>query len=267
MTKKQGSMELSYDAASIAKIAIKVKAEGFVPTGVLREEFGDEKTTQAIAILYRDFRLFREARRPWNGGTATGYEWSDQRFSKSEAKKVPQELGFLLELATKPYAKYTDFEPALVRCRWTAQILGSVPVKDENDDPINEFEKDAQGRVLILRYQQRAMASSALPMIGKEAAQARRIGWSIIRIPKETVAQGLHIVEHGIVEYGRPGGKGLRRSECLPDGIEFEFDALVPTSHLKLSEFLQLLRVAGKHVGLSPGRSAGFGDFEVLEAE
>ena len=101
------------------------------------------------------------------------------------------------------------------------------------------------------------------PPFGQEAAAARRIGWSIIRIPSPTIK----IVEHGIVEQGRPGGKGLRRSECIADGVEFTIRANVPTSVLAVDEFLRMLRVGGQFVGLSPGRSAGFGDFEVLEAE
>lgn len=52
-----------YDAESLSKIALKVKAEGFVPATDLKAEFGPEKFTQAIAILYRDFRMFREVRR------------------------------------------------------------------------------------------------------------------------------------------------------------------------------------------------------------
>src|SRR3990172_9565083 len=175
---------LRYDAESIASVALRVKASGFVPEGELRAEFGPEKTTQAIAVLFRDFRMFRQVRRPWKDGEeALGYEWADKRFSMSEAKKVPPALNFVLDLATKSQARYLDFEPITVQCRWTAPILGSVPQKDKNGDPTNVFERDQQGNALILRYHQRAMASMALPMIGKEAAAARRIGWSIIRIP------------------------------------------------------------------------------------
>jgi hypothetical protein len=143
-------------------------------------------------------------------------------------------------------------------------VLGSVPVKDANGDPVNTFERDLDGNVLILRYHQRAMATSALAMIGKEQAVARRIGWSIIRVP---VNGDVRTVQHGIVELGRAGGLGLRTSEVIPDGKEFTIRAIVPTSMLAIDEFLRMLRLAGQHVGLSPGRSAGFGDFEVLGAE
>lgn len=255
---------VKYDAEAIANIALKVKASGFVPVSVLQKEFGEDKVTQAVAILFRDFRLFREVRRPWKNGEALGYEWADKRFSKAEEKKVPEALGFMLQVATAPLKKYADFEPVVVKCRWTTPILGSVPVKGKDNDTTNCFERSVQGEALVLRYNQRAMATVALPMIGKEAALARRIGWGTIRIP---INGNLTIKEHGIVEVNRAGGKGLRRSESLPDGIEFEIRAMLPTSHIKISEFLQMLRLAGEHVGLSPGRSSGFGDFEVLGAE
>jgi hypothetical protein len=256
---------VSYDAESIAAIALKVKAEGFVPASILFETFGPEKATRGIAVLYRDFRMFREVRRAWTDGKeALGYEWADRRFSSSEVKKIPPALGFVADLTGKMAPKYSDFESVAVRCRWIAPVLGSVPVKDANGDPVNTFERDLNGNVLILRYHQRAMATAALPMIGKEQAVARRIGWSIIRVP---VNGDVRTVQHGIVELGRAGGLGLRTSEVIPDGKEFTIRAIVPTSMLAIDEFLRMLRLAGQHVGLSPGRSAGFGDFEVLGAE
>ena len=256
---------VKYDAETIAAIALKVKAEGFVPVSELQSEFGPDKCTQGIAVLFSDFRMFRRVRRPWKDDKdALGYEWADRRFSSAEAKKVPPGLGIIVELSNKMAPKYTDFQPVAVECRWISPILGSVPVKDKNGDPTNVFERDTHGNVLILRYHQRAMASMALPLIGKEQAAARRIGWSLIRIP---ITNGeIKHVEHGIVEQGRAGGKGLRRSEMISDGTPFTINAIVPTSILSVSEFLQMLRLAGQHVGLSPGRSAGFGDFEVLSA-
>lgn len=270
MKKSKGKMEpvetfsVKYDAETISRMALKVKAEGFVPGAVLKEEFGPERFTQAIAVLFRDFRMFREVRRAWTDGKeALGYEWADRRFSNSEAKKIPGELGFLVSLSASMRPKYGDFERVTVRCRWVAPILGSVPVEDEHGDPTNIFERDHLGNFLILRYHQRSMASDALPLIGKEAAAARHIKWSIIRIPSTVPVK---IVKHGIVEkFG--GGKGLRRSECIADGTEFTMCAQVPTSVLSVEEFLRMVREAGTFVGLSPGRSAGFGDFEVLGAE
>jgi len=259
------ALSVRYDADTIARVALKVKAEGFVPAAMLREEFGPEATTQAIAILFRDFRMFREVRRPWTDGKEVlGYEWADRRFSTSETKKIPPDLGFLIGLTQSMRPKYGDFVLVNVHCRYVNAILGSVPVKDAQSDPRNEFERDQEGNILIFRYHQRAMATMALPMIGKEAAVARRIGWSIIRIPPTVKVTE---ISHGIVDPGRSGGKGLRRSERIADGERFTIEAMVPTTMLSVDEFLRMLHVAGKHVGLSPGRSAGFGDFEVLGAE
>lgn len=267
MAKKDRAAGLTskYDADALARMALDVKASGFLPGAYLRERFGADAYTQGVALLYRDFRLFREVRRPWgdDGKEALGYEWADRRFSKSEAKTVPEHLGFIVELCSAPRPKYGDFQDVTARCRWTAPILGSVPIKDEHGDPTNHFERNRLGSPLILRYHQRAMASVALPQIGSEAAIARRIGWRLIVLPSSIPVK---IVEHGIVEQGRPGGKGLRRSECIADGLEFTIRARVPTSALSVAQFLEMLHVAGETVGLSPGRSAGFGDFEVLEA-
>ena len=257
---------IKYDAEAIANIAMEVKAQGFIPRSMLDEKFGADKVTQAIAVLYRDFRMFREVRRPWKDEqNALGYEWADKRFSTPETKKIPPALGFVLELTSGLKAKYGDFEPIAVQCRYTTPILGSVPVKDKDGDPTNVFERDAAGRVLILPYHQRAMSSVALPMIGKEQAVARRIGYSTIRI---TPNGNLKHVEHGIVDpSGYGGGKGLRKSESLVDPVDFTIHANIPTSALSIDEFIRMLRTAGQFVRLSPGRSAGFGEFEVIAAE
>lgn len=257
---------VKYDAQAIANIAMEVKAQGFLPRSVLDEKFSPDKVTQAIAVLYRDFRMFREVRRPWKDEqNALGYEWADKRFSKQETKKIPPALGFVLELTSSMKAKYGDFEPVTVNCRYTTPILGSVPVKDKDGDPTNVFERDASGHVLILPYHQRAMSSAALPMIGKEQSIARRIGYSTIRIKPNG---NLKFVEHGIVDpSGYGGGKGLRRSESLIDPLEFTIHANVPTSALSIEEFLRMVKTAGQFVRLSPGRSAGFGEFEVIGAE
>lgn len=255
---------VKYDAETIAAIALKVKAEGFVPASELQKEFGADKTTQGIAVLYRDFRMFREVRRPWKDGKEIlGYEWSDRRFSKTEQKKIPPELGFVVDLTQSMAVKYSEFVPVSVRCRYTGPILGAMPVKIDGDSR-NVFDRDVANNVTILRYHQRSMASAGLPMIGKEQAAARRIGWSIIRLP---VTNGnLTIVQRPVMDHGI--GKGLLQVERLAtEGVEFTIRAMVPTSVLTIAEFLQLLRYCGQYIGLSPGRSAGFGDFEVLGAE
>jgi hypothetical protein len=137
-----------------------------------------------------------------------------------------------------------------------------VPVKDSDGAPINSFERDTSGNIQILRYNQRAMIAPALAMIGKEQALARRIGFSTISIH----ANGnLSKVERPVNDHGQ--GKGMCRSERLPDGTEFTISAMVPTSILSPAEYITALKLAGEMVGLSPGRSAGFGDFEVLAVE
>lgn len=258
----QPSLTVRYDAESIANMALKVKAEGFVPAEDLKAEFGPEKYTRGIAVLFRDFRMFREVRRPWKDGTdVLGYEWADRRFSKPEAKKVPPQLGFLLELVSNTATKYSDFQRVVAKCRYISPVLGGIPVKDADGAPINSFDRDSAGNLLILRYNQRAMITPALAMIGKEQAAARRIGFSTIRIH----ANGnLSKIERPVNDHGE--GKGMCRSEKLADGQEFTIEAMVPTSVLSVSEYLQALRLAGQTIGLSPGRSAGFGDFEVIEA-
>lgn len=253
---------IRYDTESIANMALKVKAEGFVPAEDLKAEFGPEKFTRGIAVLYRDFRMFREVRRPWKDGVdVLGYEWADRRFSKSEIKKIPPELGFLVDLTTQMAPKYSDFQLVTAKCRYLTAALGGCPVKDTDGSPINAFERDRDGGLQILRYNLRAMITPALAMIGKEQALGRRIAFKTIRI---TANGNLTKVERPVNDHGQ--GKGFCRSEKLADGTEFSIEALIPTSILSVTEYLQALKLAGETVGLSPGRSAGFGDFEVIEA-
>ena len=250
-----------YDSEAIANMALKVKAEGFVPAEDLKMEFGPEKFTRGVAVLYRDFRMFREVRRAWKDGVdVLGYEWADRRFSKSEVKKIPAELGFLVELSTAMAPKYSDFLPVEIRCRFVGAALGGCPVKDTDGSPINSFERDRNGQILILRYNLRAMIGPALAMIGKEQALARRIQFETIRI---TPNGNMSKVERPVNDHGQ--GKGFCRSERLADGTEFTIKAWIPTSILSIAEFVQAVTLAGQTVGLSPGRSAGFGDFDVIE--
>lgn len=252
-----------YDVEGLLAVGMKVKSEGFVPASALREAFGDTATTQAIALLYRDFRLFSEARRPWgdDGKEALGYQWANRRFSRSELKKIPASLGFVIQLAeSAPQPRYGGYVLVTARCRWTVPVLGSVPVKDANGDPTNLFERDERGDVVILRYGLRAMASKALPVVDKPASVARHIRFRDVVVRGATTKA----VQHGIVdEYS--GGKGVRNSEQLPAGTEFSIAAKVPTTEITVAEYVEMLREAGASVGLSPGRSAGFGDFEVVE--
>jgi hypothetical protein len=270
MTTKQTSktpngknqITVRYDSESLLKLGMKVKVEGFVPAVDLKAEFGPEKFTQGIAVLYRNLRMFREVRRAWKDDVdVLGYEWADRRFSKSEVKKIPPEYAFVIDLVEPLAPKYSDFQLVKAKCRYLTAALGGCPVKDTDGSPINSFERDRDGNLQILRYNLRAMITPALAMIGKEQALGRRIGFKTIRI----AANGnLSKVERPVNDHGQ--GKGFCRSERLADGTEFSIEALIPTSILSVTEYLQALKLAGETVGLSPGRSAGFGDFEVIEA-
>ena len=245
-------------------VCTKVVAGGFVPATDLRTEYGDAEFTKCIAMLFRTFRVLREVRRPWkNDKEALGYEWADRRFSKAEQKKLPAALNAVLETFKQPAKRYTDFEEIAVRCRWTNRVLGAMPVKRDGDD-LNVFDRGADGSILIPAYCLRAMAAKGLPMIGKEAACARRIGWAAVRIADTKL---LEIITRPIIDQDGQTGLGLKRSESLPADTEFLISAMVPTSVLREDEFLRLLKVCGQFVHLSPARSSGFGDFEVVEVQ
>jgi hypothetical protein len=175
-------------------------------------------------------------------------------------KKIPPELGFLVDLATQMAPKYSDFQTVTAKCRYVTAALGGCPVADKKGVAVNSFERDADGNIQILRYNVRAMITPALAMIGKEQALGRRIGFKTIRI---TANGNLSVVARPVNDHGQ--GKGFCHSERLADGTEFTIEALIPTSILSVSEYVQALKLAGEMVGLSPGRSAGFGDFEVLD--
>lgn len=266
-----------YDAESIAAMALKVKAEGFVPAEDLKAEFGPEKFTRGIAVLYSDFRMFRKVTRPWKDGQdVVGYEWADRRFSKSEVKKIPPELGFLVALVSPAAPKYSDFEVVRVECRWLTDVLGGHPLKDTDGSPINSFERDFAGRVIVQRYNQRAMITEGMPVIGKEQAIARRIGFETISLDVETdliVTPGVEptltpaFFKRDLPVNDKGQGKGFVRHERIRAGATFTIVATVPTSMLSIAEFLRALTWAGKNKGLSPARSAGFGDFEVLRVD
>jgi|SRR6185295_969548 len=250
-----------YDVELLRKFALKICAEGFVPGDVLKEEFDGEGFTVGIAVLYRQFRMLREVRRPWKDDQEVlGYEWADRRFSKSQAKQIPADLGFLLELGKNIRPQYRDFVLVTATCRWTNMVLGAVPGKDSGGD-LNVFEKDADGAVVIPAYCPRAMAYRALALIGKEPSAADRIAFSTLRIENPKIT----IVSHAITK-GKQG-LGIRRSEALEVGTQFVLEAHVPTSVLNVSEYTRMLRTAGKFVRLSPARSSGYGDFTVIAVE
>ena len=241
----------------------KIVAGGFVPAEDLRKEYGPEAFTKCIAMLFRTHRMLREVRRKWtNDEDCLGYEWADRRFSQAETKKMPPELQAVLELFQKKNNKYADYAAMTVRCRYTNKCFGAMPIKEESGDELNRFDRGLGEEIIIPGYCIRAMIGKALPMLGKEQSIARRIGWSAVRIPNPIIK----IESRPIIDEDGRTGLGIKRSEYLPIGTEFVIDAMVPESVLKADEFIRLIRLAGKFVHLSPARSSGFGDFEVIEA-
>ena len=252
------------DLEFYAKFCTKIVANGFTPLKDLRAEFGDEMTTKAIAILFKTYRVLRENRQPFGAEQdVLGYSWADDRHSSSAMKKMPESLAIIV----KPFMgslkdKYSDFELLTARCRFVNPILGAMPMKVDGDE-LQVFDRDGAGNIVILRYSQRAMFSNGLPMIAKPAAMARHIRWNTIRIPG---ADRIEIITRPVIQQDGRTGLGLKRSESLPAGTEFNLSAMVPTTALNPGEFFRLVKLCGEFIGLSPARSAGFGDFEVLEA-
>jgi len=243
-------------------ICVKVAAEGFVPKEVLVGEFGAEQVTMALAVLYRNLRVFREAWQPWKDGkTVLGYAWADVRFSKSHLKSLPPGYDFLVELTQKPANRYGDFVEVNLRCRWTNWVRGGLPSSD-NGNETRVFERDGSENVLIPAYCARAMLQKALPLIGREASIGRHVRFKAMRITNPPIKIRPFPVPPD--DFGKQTGKGIEQCECMPPGTEFVLEALVPTTALSVGDYLRALNVAGERVRLSPGRSAGYGDFEVL---
>jgi len=252
------------DKSLFVSFCTKIVATGFVPAEDLRKEYGPEDYTRCIAMIFRTHRMLREVRRKWtNNEDVLGYEWADRRFSQAEMKKLPPELLAVVELFKKSSVKYTDYANIRVRCRWTNKVFGAMPLKEESGDELNRFDRDMGDGVLIPGYCLRAMASKAMPMVGKEQSVARRIGWSAVRIQSPNIK----IDTRPIIDQDGYTGLGLKRSEYLPIGTEFVIEAMIPTSIMRPDEYLHFLKVAGQFVHLSPARSSGFGDFEVVGVE
>lgn len=248
-----------YNPEELAKFALKIKGEGFVPADVLREEFGNEVYTQAIAILFRQHRFLREVPRDWSGGTKVmGYEIADRRFSKTEIKNLPEGLGFMLELTQSTRPTYDDYKKVEVLCRWTSDVVASSPSKDSSGE-VNIFQIDLTSAVYIPAYCARAMAMASLPLIGKPMAAGKKIRFRSIRISSPTIKERIDPI------IKNDQGLGLRRSQSLPAGTEFVLSAWVPTSAIPVADYLQMLREGGSYVRLSPARSAGWGEFEVVK--
>lgn len=266
-TKKQEKTEFVplANVERMQEIGIKIYAEGFLPYSEMVAQFGEQDATRAIAILFRNFRVIREVRRPWGKEeNILGYEWADRRFSNPEAAKLPVEYQWLKDMKASRIPKYESFEHVKVRCQWVNSVVGGLPMQDD-DGAFNGFLRgNGKADILIIpAYCLRSMFAKVLPMIGKEVAIARRIGWKRVEVkPRKLDFIPLPKVDES---KGKSGGLGVHRHERFLAGEEFIVDAMVPTSHLSIAEFIAGLRKAGDYVRFSPGRSAGFGDFEVME--
>lgn len=263
MRRKEEKTAPSLNVELLRDVVMHVSARGSVPAEELKKEFGDAGFNESIAILYRTYRVFREVWRDAEGSRVQHYEWADRRFSRPEISKMPKELGFLVELSNATRPRYTDFQLVCVKCRWTTVVSAAIP--GEKDGDPRRFERDFKGDVVLPAYGLRAMAQVAMPQIGKEAAIANRIGFSSVHVAIADV--NIKVIHYPVVE-NRPGGgqgKGLTPTETMPPGTEFVIEAMIPTSQLSVTEYLRLLRHSGKFVRFSPSRSAGRGEFEVLE--
>lgn len=260
------SLGASADKDLYLSFVTKIVSSGFVSAEELRAEFGGEAFTKCIAILFRTHRVLREVRRKASdsGESVLGYEWADRRFSPAAIKKLPPELQIVVETFRKSNDKYGDYEHIVIKCRWTNKVLGAMPREEKSGDQIHVFDRanGAGSDVLIPRYCLRAMAARTLPAMGKEIAVARRILFKAVRVSGVAIEQ--EVEERPIVKDDGHTGLGIKRSERIPAGTEFVIDARVPTTALKPDEYVDLLTLCGEYTGLSPARSAGMGDFEVL---
>lgn len=241
-----------------------IKGNGFVPHKVLREKFGDRIWTTFGALLYRDWRMVREVRRPFEelrtpeGENEQGYEWADRRFSKSEAKKIPDELQWILTLVSPTSGTYGDFRRAVFRCRWTNYVLAALPVADTASERV--FER-VNGDIVIPAYCSRAMLRKVLPLINKPQVLSDHIRTMAVRVhADENIVKKLMPV----VDERTKQGKGLTQHEALPPGTEFTLELWYPATAIQLEELAPALALAGQVVRLSPARSSGYGDFEVI---
>jgi hypothetical protein len=246
-------------------VMFQVMQRGFVPGAVLQQEFGDSLTTKALAILHKTWRVLVESREPWEGQEVNGFKMAERRFSQAEIKKMPAQLAFLPELFKQTQNKYSDYKQITVRCRWTNPVLGALPGKtdDEAKDALLKFERNWLGHVVIQRYGVRAMFSRALELTNRSGYAADRFGFCTITVQDAKIVND-HV--RGMVD-DRGNGLGTIRSECMVAGTEFILRANIPTTYISPNDFLAVLKVAGEFVGLSPGRSAGYGDFEILGVE
>lgn len=253
-----------FDSKLLGQICMKVKGDGFVPREVLEETYGHAETSQAIALLYRTYRIFTEVRRKWGpeGEEKIGYVWATEGLTNKKMKKLPAFLGFLEKLVDAGGPRYKDYEGVTVRCQWTNYVLAGLPRGKEQEERL--FERDADGSVLIPAYCVRAMFKKALPMIGAEAAVAERIHIAAVRVKEPKVVRlKMPVVDMSAAPGHR--GKGINEHEALGPGTKFELECIIPTSVIDPEDFVRMVAFSGKFCRLSPARSSGYGDFVVLD--
>lgn len=251
-----------FDSELLAKVCLKVQGDGFVPRQDLEKEFGPDKTSQALAILYRTHRVLTEVRRKWtDGNEIIGYVWATEGLTNKKMKKLPEYLGFLKDLVAPGGPRYKDYEAVTVTCQWTNWVLAGLPRGKEQEERL--FERDADNSVVIPAYCVRAMFAKALPMIGAEVALSQRIHIAAVRV-KDPKIQRLKMPVVDMTAAPGHRGKGINEHEALAPGTKFELECIIPTSVIDPEDFLRMTAFAGKYVRLSPARSSGYGDFVVV---
>jgi hypothetical protein len=259
------------DVTVIEAIVAKVTAQGFVPHADLLHEFGDRQTTRALALLHKTYRFLVESREPWDGKEVAGFKRAEGRFSQAQLKKIPPQLSFIVQLAASKNNKYSEFKMIAVKCHWTNPVLGGVPKttplvqengKATGGEQINAFERDWLGNVIAAqRFNVRKMMEQAFLLCNREGYAAFRLGYGTVVLDKNHVKIAEHI--RGVTKDRQ--GLGTCKSEMVPAGTEFVLKFAVPASYISPADLLHVLKVAGEMVGLSPGRSAGYGDFVIDE--
>jgi hypothetical protein len=240
---------------------------GFITKEELRKKFGDTVTTRGLAICYGMLRVVKEVDRPQDGGgIQRGYEWSDERFSNQKMKDLPEWMGPIKGLLQGKKVRYTGYEAVTVRCRWTNKVLAGMI--DPADLEKRVFDIDPITKeILVPAYCLTAMFRDAFQLVpalaDKPQAIAYRVKFAAVRIPdaKDKIQDEYFPVAP---EYRGGKGKGRTATQVLPAGTEFTIDAMIPTSEISVAQYLEVIQTAGKYVRLSPGRSSGRGDFEVL---
>lgn len=242
-----------------------IQANGFVPRAQLIKEFGDKNTTKCLAVLHKTWRVLVESREPYDGQDMLGLKIAERRFSKAEVNRMPYELSFLPEMIKQTKSSYGEYKELAIRCRWTAPILGSLPrLSDEKiPETLMAFERTPLGDVLIQRHGIRAMFARGLKLCNYSSYAVEHFGFESIVLHHVKVKNN-HIRGQ---QNERGDAVGTIRSECIDAGVEFVLRILFPATFMSPNDVVRIVRTAGRMVGLSPGRSAGYGDFEIVKIE